>query len=327
MLPQIRTMLSSSRALAAGLALLAAAAGAQQTAPTASSFITLGTQSGPIANPRRSQPANLLLWRDQAILIDAGDGVAEQLAKGGVPLAAVHTIFLSHLHIDHTGGLFALLGMHSQTLMPGTLTIYGPPGTRRLVDGLVAALQPLSEVGIGIPGSPRRAPDAGITVEEISDGSRVVLGDVTVIAARNSHYSYPEGSPEAARFQSLAFRFDLPDRSIAYTGDTGPSANVERLAHNVDLLVSEVVDPEGLMAVLARMRPDLSPAMVEVSRRHMFEQHLTASAAGQLARHAGARRLVLTHVGSVNPDPEPIRAGAAAAFGGPVTVAADLERF
>src|SRR5690606_21667302 len=91
---------------------------------------------------RRAQPANLLVEGDQGILIDVGDGAAQQLGKIGVPLENVQTLFISHLHFDHTGGLFALLARRFQTLVPGKLTIYGPPGTQATVDGLIAAMAP-----------------------------------------------------------------------------------------------------------------------------------------------------------------------------------------
>jgi beta-lactamase superfamily II metal-dependent hydrolase len=77
-------------------------------------WTTLGTMSGPIPSPDRSQPANLLWNSQHAILIDAGDGAAEQVAKAGHSLSDVDTIILSHLHIDHTGGLSALIGMRYQ---------------------------------------------------------------------------------------------------------------------------------------------------------------------------------------------------------------------
>lgn len=313
------------RAVLLALALAAAPAAAQPGDRPA--FITLGTTAGPIATPDRSQPANLLRWRDQAILIDAGDGAAGQLARAGVPLASVRTIFISHLHFDHTGGLFAILGMRHQLRMPGPLTIYGPPGTQRMVAGLVAAMTPAAEVGTGIPGTPRPAADADLIVIEIGDGQRVALGPIAVTAARNSHYSFPEDSAEAARFQSLSFRFDLPGRAIVYTGDTGPSAAVARLARGADLLVSEVMDPDGALAELRASRPDLPVFVLDMIGRHFREQHLTPTEAGRLARAAGVRRLVLTHIASGGRDPESIRAEAVAAFGGEVVVARDLDSF
>jgi ribonuclease BN (tRNA processing enzyme) len=313
--------------LGAGLALLAASSGAEPAPPPEVTFSTLGTMAGPIASATRSQPANLLSWGNQAILIDAGDGTAEQLAKAHVPLGTIHSIFISHLHFDHTGGLFALLGMRYQVVISGDLTIYGPPGTQRLVDGLLAAMQPASEVGAGAPGAARRPPEAGVHVVEIGDGAHVTIGDATITAARNSHYSWLEGSAEAARYQSLSFRFDLPGRSIAYTGDTGPSINVERLAHNVDLLVSEVIEPDAVLQEFLRSRPDLPAFVIPIIRQHFNEQHLNPAAAGRLARAAGARQLVLTHVAIAGSDGEQVRAAVAAAYGGPVVIADDLDHF
>lgn len=305
---------------------LASAPASAQTAVRAT-FTTLGTMAGPIPNPTRSQAANLLRWRDQAFLVDVGDGAPEQLARAGVELTAIDAVFISHLHFDHTGGLFAFLGMRYQTRISAPLAIYGPPGTQRLVAGLLAAMAPAVEVGAGFPGAPRPGAEIGIQVVEMRDGDSARLGDINVTAARNSHYSYPEGSAEAAQYQSLAFRFDAPGRSIVYTGDTGPSAAVERLARGADLLVSEVIDVERAMADLRRARPNLPPPALAMIERHFRDQHLTPEQAGQLARAAGVRRLVLTHLAIGNREPESVRASAAAAFGGEVVVASDLDRF
>jgi len=310
------------------LALAAAPAAAQPARPAGHSvLVTLGTTAGPVPNPTRSQPANLLRWRERNILIDAGDGAAEQLGKANIQLASIGTIFISHLHFDHMGGLFAILGMRYQTMVASPLTIYGPPGTRRMVEGLLVAMQPMSEVGRGVVGDVRRPVEAGIQIEEIADGAQVTLGDIRVTAARNSHYSWPDNSPQAQLFQSLSFRFDLPDRSIVYTGDTGPSAAVERLAQGADLLVSEVIDPDAALADLVRERPDLPPFARAFIMQHFREQHLTAAAAGEIARAAHVRRLLLTHIAVPPERIAATRTAAAAAYGGPVEVARDLGHY
>jgi ribonuclease BN (tRNA processing enzyme) len=292
-----------------------------------STFVTLGTVGGPIPNARRSEPANLLIVGDQYLLIDAGDGAAEQLARAGVSLEQIHSVFLSHLHFDHTGGLFAILGLRYQTLGSGVLTVYGPPGTRALVVGLIAAMQPAAAAGVGFPGQAPRPPAPGIQVNEITDGSQLILGQVRVTAAVNTHYSFAKGSAEAAAFQSLSLRFDVPDRSIVYTGDTGPSDNVVQLAHHVDLLVSEVVDAEDAMATLQRINPRIPPAVLAVVRRHMLEQHLTPEAAGALAAAAGVGRLVLTHNGLGDSGDARALAAVSGKFKGPIVLANDLDRF
>jgi ribonuclease BN (tRNA processing enzyme) len=314
-------------ALPAALALCTIQPGMAQGTARASTWMTLGTMAGGIPNGKRSQPANLLLSGDQTILVDAGDGAAEQLAKIGVPLTQIHTIFISHLHYDHVGGVLAILGLRYQINSPGVVKIYGPSGTKRFVDGLLQAMQPESESGNGIPGPPGRPPSDGVAVIEITDGSKVTVGNVAVTAATNTHYSYPPGSPEFSKYQSLSYRFDMPDRSIVFTGDTGPSPNVERLARGADLLVSEVVDPEAALATVTKLIPNLPAAALAGMRQHMMEQHLTPEQVAQLARSANVKKLILTHLGLREDGADQARAIISATYKGPVIVANDLDSF
>jgi ribonuclease BN (tRNA processing enzyme) len=305
--------------LAAAFALPAAA-----QAPPRSEWITLGTQSGPVPSPTNSQPANLLHYADQFILVDAGDGAIEQLAKARIPLGAVRTVFISHMHFDHTSGLFAVLGNRYQVGMP-PLTVYGPVGTKKLVDGLVAAMQPFVDIGPGggVMGQGDRLPPKDyVTVVEIPDGGSVQVGAIKVTAVRNTHYSTPEESPQY-RYPSFAYRFDLPDRSIAYTGDTGPSPAVEKLAAGADLLISEVLDSDFILGQIKAQGVNLNAALIH----HFTAEHLSPANVGLLARHAGVKHLVLTHQGLRPGSEEETKAKVAANFTGTVLIARDLDRF
>lgn len=288
-----------------------------------STFITLGTQSGPIPSVDRAQPSNVLLWDEQAILIDAGDGAAEQLAKAGISLGSIDTVLISHLHFDHTGGLLAVLGRRYQAMHPGAVTIYGPIGTQSLVAGLLAGMQSAFDL--------IQRPPLIVHVEEVSDGARLSLGVATVTVATNTHYRarISEGSAEDARFQSLSFRFDLPDRSFAYTGDTGPSHNVARLARDVDVLISEVMDSIAALDTVRRARPDVSESGLASVGQHFSLEHLSPAEVGRLAQQAGAKRLVLTHIGGVTGRAQlvPMRNAIAAEYRGAIVFAEDLARF
>lgn len=288
-------------------------------------FTTLGTMGGPVASSQRSQPAHLLHNNAQAILIDAGDGTLAQLTKAGVSLQAIHTIILSHSHIDHTGGLFAVLGTRLQEPIEGELTIYGPSGTQQMIAGIIAGLQPL--VRTMSAQVPTEAPNAlQCNVIEITDGSVFTIGSTRITAATNTHYSFKPGSKNALLYQSLSYRFDMPDRSIVYTGDTGPSPNVERLAHNVDLLVSEVIDPQAGMNK-AKKSHRIPFYVKPILMNHFKNQHLTAEAVGTLAQSANVKALVLIHNALDTEDIALSRRTIGLHYNGPITFASDLESF
>lgn len=316
-------------ALAASLT-WGAAALAQPAYGGADGFITLGTMGGPVASGERSQPANALIHRGAVYLVDAGDGAVQQLARAGIALPRVRAVFLSHLHADHTGGLSAVLSLRNQTNVVEPLTVYGPPGTRELVAGIVASMQPAARVGYGIPGKPWSPPADTVTVIELSERDRIELNGLTVRTAQNSHYDFAPGSVVDRNYKSLSLRFDAPGRSIVYTGDTGPSTAVEQLAKGAELLVSEMIDMAGTMAMVARNSPGMPAAARQQLEQHLSTHHLTPDAVGELAARAGVKSVVVTHFAGGTPDPARTRGYVARIrkhFGGPITLANDLDRF
>lgn len=292
-------------------------------------WITLGTLGGPIPNALRSQPANAFVYRDMVFLVDAGDGAAEQLAKAGIGLQSVHTVFLSHLHLDHTAGLGAIIGLRWMTSGTGTLAIYGPKGTKRLVDGILASMGPAFDIGFGFSNAPPLSHQK-IEVVELSGGEIINFVGITVRTVENSHFSFDQSGGNMAPSKSLSFRFDTAERSIAYTGDTGPSDMVAQLAKNVDLLVSEMIDVTSTLAIIKSNNPAIPDAVMEGLDDHLREHHLSPEQAGQLASQANAKKLVLTHISAgrdMNKKTEVYELGARKRFPGFVSVAEDLDRF
>lgn len=295
-----------------------------------SRWLTLGTRGGPMPGTTRSQPANLLLNGERAYLVDVGDGAAGQLAKAGIAHNRLDAVFISHLHFDHTAGLAGILGLRWQTNAPDRLRIYGPPGTAELVQGLLASMLPGTTAGYGVAGAAERDPAEQVTVIELRDGDDLEIDGMRVRARANTHYSFAPGSDLAGRFESLSFRFDLPHRSIVYTGDTGPGSAVEDLAGGADLLVTEMMDVAHTIANVRRNSPNLPAHLASEMEEHLTTHHLLPRDVGMLAAKARVGAVVVTHfVGKEPEDPghlEYLRE-IAEYYDGPVVIADDMDGF
>ena len=317
-------------ALSLGLAVATPA----QTAPRPSAeFVTLGTGGGPIIRLRRAQPANALVIGDAVYLFDAGDGVQRQMRAAGLATANLRAIFISHHHLDHDAGLGPLLAARWLFNSYRPLPVIGPPGTQRMVAALADAAHVAELAPITIGGPPKPAIVSTIAARDLApdmDQPTLIYEDenIRVLAVTNAHFHFPPG--EAASFsRSYSYRIEAGGRTIVFTGDTGWSDHVVRLAQGADLLVSEVIDIAAMEAALRRA-PDLPPAALGPMLAHMAQDHLTPEQVGRLAAAAHVGRVVLTHLApgaDAEHDTSGYVTGISAHYRGPVTVANDLDRF
>jgi ribonuclease BN (tRNA processing enzyme) len=253
----------------------------------------------------------------------------ERLAGAGFQPAQVETAFISHLHMDHIGGLQGLIGLRWFTGAQNMLTIYGPPGTDVLVAGIIQSLRPSVRIGLGIP-LQVPTPEQQTRVVIVKDGADLNVDGVRVRAVRNSHFDDPPGHPPDDGSQSLSYRFDYNGYGIGFTGDTGPSDAVARLEKGVDLLMSEVMDVPAMIAVYTQSAKLIPPQAKAAVAQHFKTQHLTPQEAGKIAAEAGVRRLVFTHLGipgTTDADAPKLIREAHETFKGEVIVAHDLDRF
>lgn len=264
------------------------------TALKPSSFTTLGTGGGPMPDPLRAQPAHLLMVRNMPVLIDCGEGAMAQLRKAGVDYRNLDHIFLTHHHFDHIGSLFACIGLNMMIHRKRMLTIYGPPGTSQIVEGLIAACSVPQEIGFGNTDRQLPHPRDFVTVREMRPSDVIQLEGCRVTCCENTHYLSEEDAGTSAHL-SLSLRFDLDDRSVVFTGDTGPCRAVEDLARGADLLVGELVDAESVIARFRRVNPEATQEGVDRIARHMTEHHMSAEQLGEMAARAGVAEVVAVH--------------------------------
>jgi ribonuclease BN (tRNA processing enzyme) len=197
--------------------------------------------------------AGLLVRADSfTVALDLGTGTLSNLQRH-LTHQELGAALVTHRHLDHCLDLYPLTVarvFHPEPLAP--LPLHAPRG----VFERIAALE--DEEGVE---EMRRMFD----VREIEPGEGFVVGPFEVTTRLLPHM-----------VPNAGLRIEAGGKVLAYTGDTGPSTEIEALAKDADLLVSE--------SSWLEPRDDLGPI------------HLTARQAGEHAARAGARSLLLTHL-------------------------------
>ena len=258
-------------------------------------FITLGTAGGPTPKPHRMPPAHAIAYDGGTILVDCGEGAFQQLTRAGHDLRQVRDLFITHHHFDHIGSLFACLGLNMMMHRSQPMNIYGPPGTSEILDHLTAACDIPQAIGFGVPGQILPHPRDFVVSREIRPGDVVEIDNIRISACENTHYRCEENFGQDGPV-SLSYRFDAPDRSMVFTGDTGPCRALESLAEGADLLVGELIDADIVINRIRANSPEMSERALQKMWQHFTEHHLTPEDLGKLAARAGVKHLVAVHI-------------------------------
>lgn len=265
----------------------------------------MGTAGGPTPKQTRSGPAQIIVIGDRGYVVDCGDGVARQLMAAGVFRTLRH-VFLTHHHSDHNADYGTLLLLAWGDALKTPVDTWGPPPLKRMTKLFLEMSRPDLDVREKDEGRPPLAPL--VRPHEIGRGGFVMKDDrVTVTCAVVEHPLVP---------LALAYRFDCPDRSIVFSGDTAPSESLVALARGADVLVHEVLYVPGAPG---------TPG--SALRKHIMDSHTSVEDAGRIAARAGVKTLVLSHfVPAENPPvtDEQWLAGARATFDGKIVVGRDL---
>jgi ribonuclease BN (tRNA processing enzyme) len=300
-------------------------------------LLLLGTQGGPNINLLRGEAASAVLVGAVPYLVDCGYGTLRALAQAGVRIADIASVFITHLHDDHTSDIAAMLS-HKWTgspaaTGPAATTIYGPPGTTALVRGALAFFKANTEIRSTDEGR-RVRPDAVFRGRDLSAAKVTEVfrdNHVTVRAIENTHY--PERAKAKMSHRSFAYRFTTADRSIVLSGDTAYSAGLVELARDADVLVCEALDTTLRAQLLQTAQSEPGGLRGESVSRHIIETHSTTEDAGKMAAEARVKTLVLNHLlpganaqrGGPIPDERYIE-GVRRYFSGTVIVGADQMR-
>ena len=81
-----------------------------------------------------NQSAQALQVHGRLFLVDAGEGVQQQMVKYHVPMSKLEAVFISHVHGDHVYGLFGLLSTFGMGGRMVPLHVYGPGNLRPFIN-------------------------------------------------------------------------------------------------------------------------------------------------------------------------------------------------
>jgi ribonuclease BN (tRNA processing enzyme) len=197
------------------------------------------------------------------VLLDCGATSLCALRASGLDPGEVATVFVSHLHGDHFGGLPFLILDGQFTRRTEPLRVVGPPGTgERLAEAMECMF----------PGSAAAARRFGVEVAELAPGSCVTVAGVRAAAWAADH---PSGAP------ALALRLTIGGKVVAYTGDTAWTDALVEVADGADLLIAEAYHRVKNVPYHLRLA-DLASRRGRLASRRIVLTHMSDDMLGHL---------------------------------------------
>ena len=270
------------------------------------SVTILGNSSAkptPHAHPS-SQVVNL---NEQYYLVDAGEGVQQQLIRRGINPLRLRAVFISHLHGDHCFGLFPLIATLGLEGKRTPLDIYAPAPMGEILEyhrryfwddlpyevkwhevrttehAIIMQNNTLEVWSIPLR---HRVPTAGYLFKEKQPGRNVDkfkiekygLSIAQIVAAKRGEDITLEDGQIIPNDELTYIPYQA--RSYAYLSDTAYSAKAAERVHGVDLLYHETTY-------------STHEAMFAKGRGHS-----TTIEAAKVAAKAEAKRLIIGHFSS-----------------------------
>lgn len=230
----------------------------------------------PIVDPDRAGPGVLVRTNSTALQFDAGRATSMRLAVVGTRPENLTALFVTHYHSDHLVGLADIV-LSRWMQGGGHLDVVAPAGPA--VDVIENLMQVWAEdiavrkEHVPLTGNPQiRLAQFQPLSEPVTVWKRA---DIEVSAVRVHHEPV---------VNAVAYRVDTCDGGVVFSGDTVVCAEVEALAHDVDVLVHEV------------FRRGFGEQVKETSLGDLAGYHADSVALGAMAQRAQVRHLMLTHL-------------------------------
>jgi ribonuclease BN (tRNA processing enzyme) len=277
---------------------------------TDTKLVLLGTGT-PFADPYKSGPSLAIVVNNTSYIVDCGPGVvrrAAEASKHGFPsleAAQLKTLFITHLHSDHTIGLADIILTPAVLDRNAPINIYGPIGSKKMTDDLMSAYK--EDIAIRINGLEKGDAIAyQVYTNEIKEGQIYKDSNLTVTAFNVNHGQWDN---------AFGFVFQTKDKKIVISGDCTYSENLIKYAKDCDILVHEVYSDAGLKKRTQRWRDYHSTF------------HTSTYQLADIANQVKPKLLILNHQLTFGTTLQSLLDELKSKYAGPVMNGADLDVF
>src|SRR6202046_4712396 len=294
-------------------------------------LVVLGT-ARQAPTPPRHHNRYLLLWDDEGLLFDPGEGTQRQMLFAGVTAHRITRICVTHFHGDHCLGLPGVLQRMSLDRVPHAVDVCYPAQHQEVFarlrqaalfhDVLELRERPVEAGGTVLEAAAFRVEAQPLSHSVAAVGYRLVEADGRRMLL-DKLAAFGITGPDIGRLQRDG-RLVSGDRLVTIDQVSEPRRG-QRFAFIMD---TRLWDAAFSLPEDAGMLVCESPFAENEAALAREYGHLTAGQAGRIAAESGVRLLVLTHFSPRydRGDGDRLAQGAASAFGGQIVLGQDLDR-
>ena len=168
----------------------------------------IGTWSAKLDQRKR----NTSFLLDDSILLDCGPHTVEYLINSGIDLGNIKTVLVTHLHLDHFGGIPEFIW---QRALQGIINPVNIIGTEKTEASTLSVLEYFNTPDYMLQGVKFNIPDSRVTIV-----------------------------PGIHSIEDYTYRIEVSGKTIFYSGDTSYSEAVIENGANCDLFIHEATYPD-----------------------------------------------------------------------------------